>query len=214
MLKINLKETNVYPKPKSNFTIMDICENTVINLNSHSTISSGNIIQHDWIINSDSSFSNQNMEYFSYDAGINTITHKNISDYGCKSQITKKFNVFELPENKFSVKNTACVDEMIEIKFNGNSNNIKKWSYFLGNGSESSEVNPKYIYTEPGVYDITLETNSDKGCINDTTIVAAIQVFENPYVNFISDKVNVSEYDSEITITNLSEDSFKFRMVT
>ena len=205
-----LKETNVYPKPKSNFTIMDICENTVINLNSHSTISSGNIIQHDWIINSDSSISNQNMEYFFNEAGINTITHKNISDYGCKSQLTRKFNVFELPENKFSVKNTACVDEMIEIKFNGNSNNIKKWSYFLGNGSESSEVNPKYIYTEPGVYDITLETNSDKGCINDTTIVAAIQVFENPYVNFISDKVNVSEYDSEITITNLSEDSLNF----
>ena len=47
---------------------------------------------------------------------------------------------------------------------------------FLGDGSKMSRGKSKYIYTEPGVYDITLETNSVKGCINDTTIVAAIQV--------------------------------------
>ena len=83
---------------------MDICENTVINLSSHSTISSGNIIQHDWIINSDSSVSNQNMEYFFYEAGINTITHKNISDYGCKSQLTRNLMYLNYLKINFQLK--------------------------------------------------------------------------------------------------------------
>ena len=77
-------------------------------MNSLSTILSGDIIEYYWIINNDSTISNKNTEYLFNKTGINTVTQINISDFGCKSQLTKKINVLEKPDVDFTIHNNGC----------------------------------------------------------------------------------------------------------
>ena len=208
-----IKQTHVYPKPNSNFIVSDICENTILNLNSLSTILSGNIIEYYWIINNDSTISNKNTKYSFNKAGLNTVTQLNVSDFGCKSQITKKINVLEKPDVDFMIHNNGCVGHPIELKFNGNKRNIKSWNYIFGDGTESIDSEPIHIFNNSGTYNISLETKSVNGCINDTIIYSAINIFKTPYVNFFSDKTTTSQYNSEIKFFNLSDDSLHYEWI-
>jgi PKD repeat protein len=64
--------------------------------------------------------------------------------------------------------------------------NIISWRWNFGDGGISIEKNPRHLYSEPGVYDVTL-TVSDKPCLQQSgvsTIVKKVKVGMDEYFHF------------------------------
>lgn len=61
---------------------------------------------------------------------------------------------------------------------------IVSWEWYMGNASTpfSNDKNPKYIFSEEGLYPLKLIVKSDKGCIDSTDTVA--EVYPLPEVDF------------------------------
>lgn len=79
------------------------------------------------------------------------------------------------------------------------------WRWFFGDGSTSNEQNPKHVYTNPGVYTVTLNTTNENGSNAETKIdYITIVVGDAPNVNFEVDQQNVNE-DSPVQFTDLSD---------
>ncbi|MBR9922569.1 MAG: PKD domain-containing protein [Bacteroidetes bacterium] len=58
------------------------------------------------------------------------------------------------------------------------------WSFPGGDPASSNEQNPTVLYSEPGVYDVSLEATNAVGS-SSFTIEAAVEVFEAPLADFI-----------------------------
>lgn len=53
------------------------------------------------------------------------------------------------------------------VQFNANvPNNVKTWLWTFGDGSQSTNPNPVYQYTQEGIYDVTLTVVDSNGCVN------------------------------------------------
>lgn len=58
-------------------------------------------------------------------------------------------------------------------------NNVKSWLWTFGDGSQSTNPNPVYQYTQEGTYDITLTVVDSNGCINS--------IVKNQWVHVLKD---------------------------
>ncbi len=63
---------------------------------------------------------------------------------------------------------------------------VASWSWNFGNGAKdtSSLQNPKYCYTKPGVYTVSLSVVSNKGCKAQLVIPNLINVYDHPHADF------------------------------
>ncbi len=87
------------------------------------------------------------------------------------------------------------INENIKITFTDlSSNNPKKWNWTFEGGipEKSTEQNPTVLYTQPGVYDVTLEVSNDGG---------SDWIFKTDYVH-IARFTNNMPSEAEVTIGN------------
>lgn len=91
--------------------------------------------------------------------------------------------IHPLPEMDFST-DTVCRTQ--PSVFNNtstlSSGNILYYSWDFGNGNGNNSVNPVYTYPNDGEYHVTLTATTDKGCINDTSMM--VRVNPTPVVAF------------------------------
>lgn len=74
------------------------------------------------------------------------------------------------------------------VKFQDTSKgNPTYWKWDLGNGTISNQKNPSVTYLNPGTYTIKLFISNQNGA-DSITKIAYIQIYDNPVVNFTSDK--------------------------
>lgn len=75
----------------------------------------------------------------------------------------------------------------LTVKFTDSSTGgANGWDWTFGNGNSSSLQNPSAIYTQPGIYNVTLAITTGSG--NDTEIKTGfITVFAKPDVDFVAD---------------------------
>jgi len=77
-----------------------------------------------------------------------------------------------------------------------------KWQF--GDGNTSPDVTPTHIYTEPGVYDVTLEAESAEGCYNILVMDNAVSVYANPIADFTADPPRTTILHPVIQFSDLS----------
>lgn len=82
------------------------------------------------------------------------------------------------------------------------------WTWNFGdpesNSNSASTSGPVHVYTEPGLYDVSLSIVTADGCITDTTMSDFIEVFPLPYASFVLDPEIVNLLNADITFTDLS----------
>ena len=88
--------------------------------------------------------------------------------------ITMTVNLNELPtvEPNFSF-NTVCSGELVQFTNTSIEDGviISDYLWNFGNGNDTSIAeNPTYTFAEPGIYNVNLQTTTENGCVNDTTI--------------------------------------------
>ena len=112
--------------------------------------------------------------------------------YGLDTIIKNSYiTVLSAPKTGFSVNDTdQCLLSNQFIFTNTTTsysgNYLNKWNF--GDGNTSTNKNPGYFYSLPGIYFVKLITTSDSGCSD--SIVQRINVIEEPEADFmISDTI-------------------------
>ncbi|TVR78845.1 MAG: PKD domain-containing protein, partial [Chitinophagaceae bacterium] len=111
-----------------------------------------------------------------------TIVYEFTDANGCSASDSTIVNIGPLPEPDFSYI-PACENQ---VNFFTNLTTISEgtivsYSWDLGDGSVSNIANPVHVYTQAGVYDVTLTAVSDIGCTE--SITKQVEVFELPAVS-------------------------------
>lgn len=116
----------------------------------------------------------------------------------CSDSISKLVKIYPVFKAGYTVTGLQCPGSVITFtdKTNATYKPISNWLYKFGDGSVSDSENTTHIYTQQGLYYVTLSTGNAKGCAdtsmkqlliddftpfagNDTTIIKGQQVFFN-----------------------------------
>jgi gliding motility-associated-like protein len=165
----------VYPDPLPDFAISDTSGCTVfcIEFNDLSTISSGSIINWQWVFSDgDTVFgkhfnkcfpNNSFQDIVNYSVGLKAISNK-----GCfkeKSMIDAiKIYPKPIPEFDFSPKDATAFNPEVNFYNYSSGNLYNHWNF--GFGQDSSQIlNPVYSFTDSGSYLVSLTTINQFGCV-------------------------------------------------
>jgi gliding motility-associated-like protein len=180
----NKREVNVNHLPDVDFSIENTClgnPNTFVNLSSVEGSSISNI-SFDFGNTNTSSDSITTFTYLS--SGVFSVNLSATSKVGCEKSITKKVEVFDLPEVDFTtsqfcfglptqfVDRTTIADAIIIDWL---------WSFDDGLAVTSSQ-HPEYKFTNAGTFNVSLTTTSNMGC--EFTKREEVSIYELPKVNF------------------------------
>lgn len=77
-----------------------------------------------------------------------------------------------------------------EVSFVNSTQNAVSWFWDFGDGNTSTTVNPTHIYTQPGTYDVYLQTTNSTGCSDATS--KTITVVNFPVSTNAIDELNKS----------------------
>ena len=71
------------------------------------------------------------------------------------------------------------------------------WDF--GDGSTSTDINPTYLYNNPGDFDISLQVTSNNGCVDQ--LIKTVSVYAQPQAEFVADDVCA---DAPVVFENIS----------
>lgn len=119
-------------------------------------------------------------EYTYTESGLYDITLIVENEYTCRD--TTKINdvhALLVPMANFGALNMeGCTP--VNVQFQNNSQQIEnaEWNWIFGNGETSNQFQPSSIFTNPGVYDVSLTITNANGCMDSVTNEAMIFVYD------------------------------------
>lgn len=194
------REVKVYKKPQADFTFSSVkgCSPLTVTFNSTSSAGDGIINSYFWDFGDGST-----QQTYSP-----TVTHTYqikqkasvsltvVNQYGCYNTIVKNdiIDVLDPLIADFSVDQTVLCKISDEVKFTNKSAGPGTLSYLwdFGDGTTSTEKDPKHIFTQKGIYTIKLTATSSDGCV-------VTKILSN-HVNVASYKADFSLASSEICL--------------
>lgn len=86
---------------------------------------------------------------------------------GCiDSTVKSNYITVDLPKANFSLSDSFTICPPLQVQFTNTSAFYKSVAWNFGDGNSSTSNNPKYSYSIPGVYTVTLIVTSPGGCID------------------------------------------------
>ncbi len=172
------------PSPAASFTNSTACATQPINFSDNSTPGAGSLSTFNWDFgDGGTSISANTIHSFSF-ATTYTITHWVTSSNGCVDTVRKTITVFGLPIADFSIKG-PCED--LQTQFSDGSSitpgNIVSWNWNFADGSkDTTNKNPKHVFTNPGIFNVNLTVGSSDGCVS--SINKPVTIFPKPVADF------------------------------
>jgi gliding motility-associated-like protein len=119
-----------------------------------------------------------------------TTTYTATASDGCTTTAATDIviiTVNPLPVVQFTpVSSTGCYP--LPVVFNNTTPNSTSCSWTFGDGtSDATTCSPSHEYPDPGVYDVSLTVTDVAGCVNTSTIVGAVTVYDHPTAGFTMD---------------------------
>ncbi len=188
------KSVNVHSNPVASFTVAALCTGTNVDLTNTSTISAGSIVSRTWNYG-DGDVGTANVHSYG-SPGVYQITVTVTSDKGCTASTTSPIEVYNAPTADFSARD-VCFGQ--GVVFMNNSNNTSSTNWAFGDGAISTVISPTHMYSSPGAYNVTLNTENPLGCTAQAT--RSVNVNANPSVGF--DAPNGCN-NADIQFTNMS----------
>ncbi len=171
----------IFPEPEVSFGFENKCLGSSIDFENYTEISTGNIsFSWDFDDGTLSSLENPSKEFDasgSYDVGLQVTTES-----GCVTNLVQEVLVFEQPISVFSVQN-VCRDTA--AYFENESLFADNYSWYYGDGSGSTAIEPTHNYSKPGEYQVALVSRNSDGCLDSTT--SRLTIHPIPQVSFETD---------------------------
>ncbi len=126
---------------------------------------------------------------------------------GCASNTSTVVNVNNLPTVDFTGTNLSgcapiCATFTDLSTINGST--ITGWSWSVDGTPISTQQNPTYCFSTPGLYDIALEVTTAQGCTNIYLIDDMVQVYANPSADFFMNPSYVPQSNPMVQFTDAS----------
>lgn len=191
---------NVYPQPLAQYAANTICKGNPTQFSDQSSVTSGGSVNGwAWQFGSPvlGTSSQQHPTYVFPSAGQHIVQLIVTSQAGCRDTIQDTITVYDVPSAALTGTSVCKYDSNLFADISTvNAPDVLTnwiWNYGgLGSGSPSSGVqNPYYIYTNPGIYTVSLIVVTDKGCTDKDSIT--VQVYPPPNPNFTFTKVCESQ---------------------
>jgi gliding motility-associated-like protein len=144
-------------------------------------------MNYNWNFGDGSALSTQSNPLHVYAAaGSYNVNLSVVSNHGCSGDTTKVMSAFvEKPVADFSVNpNALCQgQENTFTDLSTPAGTISKWSWNFGDGtSPSATSNPRYRYSRPGTYPVSLVVTNTTGCVSDP-VSKDVTVYLRPVVD-------------------------------
>ncbi|MEM6263235.1 MAG: PKD domain-containing protein, partial [Bacteroidota bacterium] len=183
------RAVRILDRPGANFTMSAPSGCIPFNLQffNNSTLASSPIISYNWDLGNGQT-SNQTNPSTSYtSAGIYTVRLIVTDANGCRDTISRTVEAFGLPTADFmSVDTFGCAPTV--IPFIDQSIGATAWEWSFGNGSTSNQRFPSVLYTQNGVYDVSLKIWDINGC-QDSVLKPNYIRLTQPTASFSVDKI-------------------------
>lgn len=113
------------------------------------------------------------------------------NSFGCKDTVYKANYITIISgQVAYTVPDTLLVCQDNPIAFSDPTIGSNNWNWNFGNGSGSTSQSPSVIYTQPGLFTVTLQTSMPGGCtqtFNPFAIVKVISYTPRPVeMNFVN----------------------------
>jgi gliding motility-associated-like protein len=160
-----------YPKPNVSFTANSVCQAQASTFNNTSSIVSGSITSYGWDFTSNGSIddNNQSTSYTYTQGGSFNCTLHATSDKGCVDSAKKVVTVYFNPKANFSAPTTCNgTDVQFTDASTSQNGNITVWDWdFTSDGTiDNLYQNPTNAYANAGLFLVTLQVQTNYGCIN------------------------------------------------
>ena len=114
------------------------------------------------------------------------------------------------PNINFNVGNTKGCEKLLTDFTLANKSNDYSYKWAFGDGTTSEEINPKHLYSKPGVYDVTLTAiskNGDKKYVSNT---ASVLVSNKPKAEFEWNLIPMGSFKFGADFYDRSEDAVEW----
>jgi gliding motility-associated-like protein len=111
-------------------------------------------------------------------AGFYTVTLiRNIGGCTPAHTSTTEIEIFALPDVTYNNDNTLGCSLPHSVNFTGTSTDAVTWSWDFGDGTTSNQQNPNHVYSDFGIYNVTLLVTNANGCesIISTTNIELVE---------------------------------------
>jgi gliding motility-associated-like protein len=203
----NLQEIDydlqVYDPPKAGFNfVTDGCVSTPVSFTDNSTNNTGRPIIHRYWDMADGTLQ-QDITSFqhSYTSGGKfDVKYTVVSDLGCRADtVIRAVILNDQPVADFSIPAPACAGKTITFTNSSTApagSSLVKWTWDFGDGTpllvHTNRVNPVHTYRATGNYTVTLQVESNKGCISKV-FPLNITINPSPVANFAPPAVCVND---------------------
>ncbi|MDA3953838.1 MAG: immunoglobulin domain-containing protein [Bacteroidales bacterium] len=92
--------------------------------------------------------------------------------------------VFDQPEASFLIVNKQVYIPEEEAIFINASTHAVRFEWEFGDGSTSTEIDPRYTYETEGIYDVILHVWSEHDCYDSTVVIAGVEVIKSAVIVF------------------------------
>ena len=141
-----------------------------------------------------------------------SLTITDVND--CRETLTRTIDYFPVPTLIIVEPDTYDGCAPADIFFDNLSVPIDStydinWDF--GDGNFSDAVSPSNVYTEPGIYTISVEITSPIGCYTDTIFSDLIRVRPSPVAGFSFTPRQPNNFEPTVTFTDESEEAAQWR---
>ena len=191
-------------KPTADFSASPLtgCASSLRDFNNKS---SGRITGSAWSFGDSGISFDKNPEYHYQDTGTFSVKLR-VSENGCEDSITiPNYIHVDGPVAKFLIRNDCS--ERFTFYFNDNSIGERSRQWKFGDGNTSSDPKPMYVYTSPGIYNMSLKVTGG-ACtdtaryaihIKATTPVLEVSPVKSFYCKYDTLGFSVKDYDTADT---------------
>ncbi|RFC53657.1 HYR-like domain-containing protein [Brumimicrobium aurantiacum] len=146
---------------------------------------------------------------FSQGIGIETYTVTGTSSFGCVNTDQVDVTIHDLPVISFEADTlTGCYP--LEVDFTNLLQTPSDQCVFTINGNDLIGCDVTYSFDIVGCHDVTLQVESQYGCVNQATLTDYICIGEYPDADFTFSPDNLSSFDKTVEFTNTSTGSVTY----
>lgn len=175
----------IHPSPVASFTASVGCEGIPTAFTDSSFISSGNLTNWDWNFGDGSPQSSiQNPSHLYTGNGPYPVILTVTSNQGCTGVDTVHVAVYPKPIASFMAPN-VCFGGVTSFQNQSgiSSGTITSFAWDFGNFSQiNNSQNPNYVYSSPGIFNVSLTAVSSHGC--SSILTHSVQVYPQPTATF------------------------------
>ncbi|TRX51870.1 PKD domain-containing protein [Fulvivirga sp. M361] len=141
-------------------------------------------VQWEWFFGDGNSSNEPHPSYTYEQPGSYTVSLLATGTQGCKQLVKyENLNVFPKPEAGFRIDDyTNCMPVTVSVTNTSQNLQNATYSWNLGNGNQSAAFEPEILYTEPGMFPLSLTVVNEFTCSDTYTLDREIIVYDTTFV--------------------------------